>query len=80
MHDGCSGVGQDGAMILQKVRMMGFSEAPMPVAVEIPCGDCGATFSMTKFATPCPGCGMIHAVTPCHAHDPSSIRATGVRA
>jgi hypothetical protein len=79
MHDGCSGAGNDGAMMLQKVRMMGFSGMPIPVAIPIKCGDCGETFTMTHFETPCEHCGMIHAVTPCSADDPTRIKATGTK-
>ena len=64
--------------MLQKVRMMGFSGMPLPVAAPIACGGCGATFTMTHFETPCDGCGMIHAVTPCSVHDPAAIRPTGI--
>jgi len=80
MHDGCTGVGSDGAMILQKVRMMGFSAMPLPVPMPLACDVCGSAFTMTHFETPCDGCGMIHAVTPCSAHDPAGVRATGVQA
>lgn len=80
MHDGCTGAGSDGAQMLQKVRMMGFSAMPLPVAVPIACGGCGAVFTMARFEDACGECGMIHAVTPCSAHDPAAIRPTGVKA
>lgn len=80
MHDGCTGPAADGIMVLQKVRMMGFSAMPMPVALDIPCAGCGETFTMTHFESACPACGMVHAVTPCSAGDPSKIRGVGVGA
>jgi len=79
MHDGCSGAGHDGATMLQKVRMMGFSGMPLPVAIPIACGECGESFSMTHFETACGHCGIIHAVTPCSASDPMRILSTGTK-
>jgi len=78
MHDGCTGAGSDAAATLQKVRMMGFSSMPLPVAVDIPCTNCDHTFSMASFETACPECGMVYAVTPCSAGDPSKIKPAGV--
>ena len=78
MHDGCTGPSADGKMIVNKVRMMGFSKMPLPAALEIPCSNCGEKFMMDKFETSCPGCDMVHAVTPCSADDPSKIKAGGI--
>ena len=78
MHDGCTGPMGDGAQVVAKVRSMGFAAMPLPAPLEIPCGGCGETFAMTNFETACPHCRMVHAVTPCSAHDPAKVRAAGV--
>jgi len=78
MHDGCSGSFSDGAQVLAKVQAMGFADQPMPAPLPIDCGHCGSSFIMETFAFPCPSCGMIHAVTPCHAFDPASVLVSGV--
>ncbi|MDD2457778.1 MAG: hypothetical protein PHQ83_04665 [Eubacteriales bacterium] len=77
MHDGCSGSFGDGKQVVDKVRMMGFSNQPMPVPLPITC-DCGETFDMETFEAVCPRCGMVFGVTPCHAFDPSNVAAAGV--
>ncbi|MCK5878674.1 MAG: hypothetical protein KAH24_02775 [Holophagae bacterium] len=80
MHDGCSASFEGGAQVLNKVRAMGFSFQPMPMPLEIECGSCSEKFEMTTFESVCPNCGMIHAVTPCHAFDPANVSASGLKA
>lgn len=76
MHDGCSGKFENGKEVLDKVRMMGFSEQLMPVPAYIQCVDCGDSFTMDTFEYRC-SCGMTYAVTPCHAFDAANIMAAG---
>ncbi len=78
MHDGCSGTFEDGKQVVDKLRMMGFSEQFMPVPADMKCEDCGEEFLMETFETKCPGCGMVYGVTPCHAFDIENIKAAGV--
>ena len=77
MHDGCSGSFENGIQVLQKVRMMGFSMQPMPVAAYFKCKECGEDIVMTTHEFECPHCQTIHAVTPCHAFDAENIVAAG---
>lgn len=77
MHDGCSGSFSSGLQVLEKVRMMGFAGQPMPMPMPMTCEECGQTFQMVTFEDKCPECGMVYAVTPCHAFDPTNIRAAG---
>ena len=77
MHDGCGGVSEDGRAMVDKLRMMGFRDMPLPMQAQIAC-ECGKTFTMTKFEDCCPHCSMVYGVTPCHAGDPTAIRPAGV--
>lgn len=77
MHDGCSGSFNSGLDVLQKVRMMGFAQQMMPMPLPMTCSDCGEQFQMSTFEFACPKCGMIYAVTPCHAFDPAQVQAAG---
>ncbi|MBU0740792.1 hypothetical protein KKG45_08790 [bacterium] len=76
MHDGCGGVREDGRAMVDKLRMMGFRDMPLPVAARIEC-ECGEAFVMSRFEDHCPHCGMVYGVTLCHAGDPSAIRPAG---
>jgi len=78
MHDGCTGVGNDGKSVVNKVRMMGFNKQAMPAPLEISCANCEHTFSMEFFEASCPECNMVHAVTPCSASDASNVKAAGI--
>ena len=78
MHDGCSGSFENGQQVVDKVRMMGFAEQPMPVPLSITCGQCETPFEMETFETVCPECGCVYAVTPCHAFDPANVSSAGV--
>ncbi|WP_321530991.1 hypothetical protein [uncultured Desulfuromonas sp.] len=78
MHDGCSANFNSGMDVLNKVRAMGFSPQQMPAAVTLHCQGCQTRFEMTTFEGKCPQCGMVYAVTPCHAHDPNAIQAAGI--
>lgn len=77
MHDGCSGKFENGMQVLQKVRMMGFSTGYLPMPMTISCSDCGKDVEMVTFESVCPHCGMVYAVTPCHAFDPDNIMPAG---
>lgn len=76
-HEGCSGSFSTGKEVLEKVRMMGFSEQFMPVPFYIECSKCNKEFEMLTFESKCPNCLEIYAVTPCHAFDPSNIVSAG---
>ena len=77
MHEGCSGSFQDGKQVVDKIRMMGFSNQGMPMAMPVNC-ECGTTFEMVTFEDKCPNCNMVYGVTPCHAFDPANIMAAGI--
>lgn len=77
MHDGCSGQFDSGMEVLQKVRMMGFATQYVPAPLTFDCKECGEEFTMETFEDKCPHCGMVHAVTPCHAFDPENVKPAG---
>jgi len=77
MHDGCSGSFSNGKAVVDKVRMMGFSDGALPLALPIDC-ECGTSFDMEFFEDKCPSCGMVFAVTPCSSHDASKVKAAGI--
>lgn len=76
MHDGCNGSFDDGKQVLEKVRMMGFSTGILPVPAQFYC-ECGDELLMDTFEYKCPNCGMVYAVTPCHAFEVDNIQAAG---
>ncbi|PID82000.1 hypothetical protein CSB20_00100 [bacterium DOLZORAL124_64_63] len=78
MHDGCTGPGNSGKMMANKVRMMGFNRMPMPAPLDITCENCDTVFTMEKFEASCPECRMVYAVTPCSAHDAANVKAAGI--
>ncbi len=80
MHDGCMGSFDNGLAVLNKVRMMGFAEAALPMALEVTCANqaCRKDFEMETFESTCPHCGMVHAVTPCHAFDAANVGGAGI--
>jgi len=75
MHDGCNGNYENGKDVIDKVRAMGFANQNLPMAFQIQCEECNETFEMTTFEDKCPNCGVVYAVTPCHAFDPSNVMA-----
>jgi Zn finger protein HypA/HybF involved in hydrogenase expression len=77
-HDGCSGTFANGMMVADKVRQMGFDQQFMPMPFDMNCHNCKKVFEMEKFETHCPNCGMVYAVTPCHAFDPENVMAAGI--
>ena len=78
MHDGCTGQTGDGQMVVNKVRMMGFAAQPLPFPLDLDCHGCGESMKMPTFEFACPGCGMVHAVTPRSASDPGNVKAAGI--
>jgi hypothetical protein len=78
MHDGCAGQFENGQQVVDKVRMMGFHQQPMPMPLQIHCVQCSDTFQMVRFEDRCPGCDMVYGVTPCHAFDPANVMAAGI--
>lgn len=77
MHDGCSGTFENGKQVVDKLRMMGFSEGNMPMPMYFKC-ECGEKIEMTTFEFKCPKCGMVYGVTPCHAFDVANILKAGI--
>ncbi len=73
----CTGTFETGRQTVDKVRQMGFSEGLLPMPLEIKC-ECGTSFEMAYFEDKCPNCSMVYAVTPCHSHDPSGVKAAGI--
>ena len=78
MHEGCSGSFESGKEVVDKVRMMGFSNLYMPMPMEIECVECEQSFEMNTFEDKCPHCNMVYGVTPCHAFDLSNVKAAGI--
>ncbi len=76
-HSGCSASFQDGKETVDKVRMKGFSEGALPMALPVTC-ECGTKFDMEFFEDKCPKCNMVFGVTPCHSHDPASVKASEI--
>lgn len=76
MHDGCSGSFENGKQVVNKLRMMGFSDGAMPIPVEFEC-ECGEHIVMDSFEYKCPKCSMVYGVTPCHAFDLNNIMPAG---
>ncbi len=77
MHDGCSASFTNGEQVVNKVRMMGFSDGLLPMPLPITC-ECGHSFEMEYFEDKCEKCGMVFGVTPCSSHDPSKVQAAGI--
>jgi len=77
-HDGCSGSFEDGKMVVNKVRQMGFSNQLMPGSFQMPCSGCGKEFLMQTFEAECPDCKMVHGVTPCHAFGSEHVKGAGI--
>ncbi len=78
MHDGCSGDFGNGKQVADKVRMMGFDGMRIPVPFEISCTNCRGTFEMETMVSACPACGMVYAVTPCHANSAGHAMPAGI--
>ncbi len=72
MHDNCSAKFETEIEVLNKVRMMGFSNQYLPMPLRIVC-DCGNKIDMETFEDKCGECGTIFAVTPCHAFDSNNV-------
>ncbi|MFO7831137.1 MAG: hypothetical protein R6V18_04025 [Desulfuromonadaceae bacterium] len=77
MHDGCNGNFSNGADIVRKLRVMGFSGQTVPGTLHITCEGCDIVFEMQTFESTCPECGLIYGVTPCHAHDTAAVMCAG---
>ncbi len=78
MHEGCSGSFADGKQIADKVRGMGFDTNSLPAPLEINCNHCNGSFQMTTMLSKCPSCGMVYAVTPCHAYSAEFVMPAGI--
>ena len=78
MHDGCGGTFTSGQGVVDKLRMMGFSQGAMPQALSLKCRNCDEPMEMDTFEFTCPSCQAVHGVTPCHAHSAESVQCAGV--
>lgn len=78
MHAGCSGSFPDGRQMADRVRMMGFAEMPVAPPLEIFCTNCQNPFMMHTLLATCPHCGMVYAVTPCHADRAENVLPAGI--
>lgn len=77
MHEGCSASFESGKEVADKVRMMGFDKQFMPMPLNIEC-ECSKKFVMELYEGKCPECGMVFAVTPCHASDAANVMPAGI--
>ncbi len=78
MHDGCTGSFEDGKLVVDKIRMMGFNTRPMPIPFTLECVECGKDFEMTHLESKCPNCNMVYGVTPCSVDYPERIKASEI--
>ncbi|MGA1846039.1 hypothetical protein [Deferribacter abyssi] len=78
MHEGCSGNFENGKQVVNKLRMMGFSNQYMPMPMKIKCKNCKEEFLMETFEAKCPKCKMTYGVTPCHAFSPENVKEAGI--
>ncbi len=63
--------------VIDKVRLKGAENNPMPKTAVINC-ECGQTFEMTTLVCKCPNCKMTYGVTPCSAEDHDYIVKAGI--
>jgi len=78
MGQGCSCGDTSGFQMLQKIRMKGFNNKPMPVVHNFDCKECGAPIEMVTMEHKCTSCNMVYAVTPCSAADVNNIKPAGI--
>lgn len=64
-------------LMVDKVRVKGFSKDLLPNAFAIDC-ECGHTFEMKFHEDQCPNCDMVYGVTPCSNESVSNVQAAGV--
>ncbi|MDP6946710.1 MAG: hypothetical protein QF464_21350 [Myxococcota bacterium] len=77
MHDGCAGSFTSGKQVINKLRMMGFSQGALPAPFDMDCLNCGKAMSMDTYEFTCPHCKAVHGVTPCHAFSPDNVQCAG---
>lgn len=77
MSDSCGCNFTKDTLMVDKVRVKGFSQSPLPIAFDIEC-ECGTTFQMKNHEGQCPNCGMVYGVTPCSAEEKSKVQAAGI--
>ena len=77
MHDGCSGTFVSGRAVVDKLRMMGFSQGALAEPFHLSCQHCGKPMVMETFEHACPACGAVHGVTPCHSHSAEFVQCAG---
>ncbi len=78
MNNACSDPNQSGREIVDKIRMMGFNTVPVAAPFIMYCSHCNNEFTMDFMESRCPSCKMVYGVTPCQAHDQTSVRPAGI--
>lgn len=79
MHDGCGGNFASGKAVVDKLRMMGFSQGLLADPFTLNCHHCGQEMLMETFEHACASCGAVHGVTPCHSFSPEHVQCAGVK-
>ncbi|WP_028975033.1 hypothetical protein [Spirochaeta cellobiosiphila] len=77
MHEGCTGQFKEGSQVIDKIRMMGFSDQNLPIPLVLECSHCGQSFIMRTFESHC-DCGQVYGVTPCHADSAENVVRAGI--
>jgi len=64
-------------LMVDKVRVKGFSKDRLPSSFTISC-ECGEDFEMKYHEDQCPNCKMVYGVTPCSNDSVENVQAAGV--
>ena len=64
-------------LMVDKVRLKGFSKDLLPKEFKIDC-ECGTSFEMKYHEDKCPSCNMVYGVTPCSNESIELVQAAGV--
>jgi len=75
MAANCKIAQAQGAVILEKLKAMGFAEQPLDEPIATHCQDCGYAFKQQTCAFYCPACGLGHVLTPCACRHAEAIQA-----
>jgi len=75
---GCVNEHTSGMEMLQKIRMKGFNNKPLPMIHRFECKECGSAIEMVTMEYKCPECNMVYAVTPCSAMDVNNVKPAGI--
>jgi len=78
MSSSCGTNYVNGKQVVDKLRMMGYSEGALPIPHVVKCR-CKTEFEMEYFEDKCPSCGMVFGILPCHSHDPLEVKSAGIK-